>query len=223
MRVLQPAVHWAALLLALHGGACQAWQVDNRVVIEHGALVIEHGKSVVEITQAQKQGGFAAELGLGLFQNRMQTELGIDAPDPRRQGKRLSLATRIKTTPVIYIARELPAGSCAYQAVLNHELRHQRFDLEVLRALPDELRRMTREVFAPEALDHLDETGLARARDRLLQRLKYTYDALGFPRHQSIDNPQSYAELSGRCNGEFAKYLGTDKPASGAAASAKPG
>lgn len=215
--------HAPLVFLFIFAEPVLAWQVDSRVVIEYGALSIDRAKSVADITQAQGEGGVQAGIGLGLFQNKMQMELVIDPVDPARRGKRLALTARIKTAPVIYVARELPEGSCAYRVVLNHELQHQRFDLEALRALPDALRRMSREVFTPEALDRLDETGLARARDRLLQRLKYAYDALGFPRHQSIDNPQSYAELGGRCNGEFAKYLGTDKPASGAAAPAKPG
>lgn len=137
----------------------------------------------------------------------MTTELSISPMDVQRRGKRLALLTRIRTQPVIYVARELPAGSCAYEVVLAHELTHQRFDLEALRALPDEARRIAREVFTPEALDRASVASLARDRDLFLGRIKHSYEALSLPRHQAIDNPQSYAELGGRCQGEIGRLL----------------
>lgn len=197
----------AALLLGLHASPGLAWQVDNRVVIEYGELVIDHAKTVAQITQAQDAGGFRASVGLGLFQNKMNMELVLNPVDVAKQGKRLSLVTTIKTAPVIYVASELPAGTCAYQVVLNHEMQHQRFDRLVLRTLPDEARRLAREVFNDDLLERADEANLARARGLLLQRLKFTYDALSYPLHQGMDNPESYAELGGRCQGEIGRLL----------------
>jgi hypothetical protein len=206
----------AVLLLAGAADARAAWEVINRVVIQHGPLVIDHGRGIAEITQAQKQGGFRAEIGLGLFQNRIKTELEVGPLRSGPGGGRLAMTTRISTAPVIYIARELPKDSCAYKAVLGHELLHQKFDLEVLRALPDQVRRLGQEVFPPDEFQRGGRIDMERAKQRFLGQLGYVYDSLGFPLHGAIDNPDSYGQLSRACNGEIARQLGLAPPPGGA-------
>jgi hypothetical protein len=195
----------AALLLALCGHAGAAWDVINRVVIEHGVLSIDHSKGVKEITAAQAKGGFNADLGVGLFQNRIKTELSIG--EVHVPGKRMAMTTRITTAPVIYVARELPKDSCAYQLVLGHELQHQAYDLEVLRAMPDEIRQFSQDVFDTDAIERSGSLNQDRARSRFFQQFNFVYQALGEMRHPVIDSPESYRQLSMMCNGELAKYL----------------
>lgn len=103
-----------------------------------------------EITLAQGKGGFPAKHGLGLFQNRVTTELGFEQTD--QKPRRLTMTTRIRTAPIIYIAKEFAEDSCAYNVILGHEQLHQLFDLEVLRAMPDEIRSITQTVFPPDEL-----------------------------------------------------------------------
>lgn len=203
---------WVSLALTLRAISVQAWEVDHLLLISHGSLVIDHSKTMMEITAAQAKGGFPAEIGLGLFQNRMRSEVSMNPVDVAKQGKRLSLVTRITTAPVIYVAKELPAGSCPYQVVMEHELTHQQFDLEVLRSLTDELHRACQDIFPPAALDRMTQASLIRGQDLLLQRLKFIHGALSFPRHAAIDNPESYAELSGRCNGVIGRMVAKGKP-----------
>jgi hypothetical protein len=182
-----------------------AWQISNRVIVEHGALSIDHSKGVKEITAAQAKGGFKADHGVGLFQNRIKTELAfVEVTVP---GKHLSSTTRIATSPVIYVARELPQDSCAYQLVLGHELQHQEYDLEVLRAMPDEIRNFSQEVFDTDAIERSGGMNQNQARSRFFQQFNFVYKALGEMRHPVIDSPESYRRLSGLCNGELAKYL----------------
>lgn len=191
--------------LAVSATADAAWNIGNRVVIEHGALSIDHSKGVKEISAAQAKGGFKADHGVGLFQNRIKTELAfseVAVPD-----KRLSLATRITTSPVIYVARELPQDSCAYKLVLGHELLHQEYDLEVLRALPDEIRNISQDVFDTDDIERSGSLNQARARSRFFQQFNFVYQSLASMRHPMIDSPESYQRLSGLCNGELAKYL----------------
>jgi hypothetical protein len=203
-----------AVLIALFPPVAAAtldtWQIINRVEIEHGPLTIDHSKSVAEITAAQAKGGFPAEHGLGLFQNRVKTELVIEPG--KFQARRLDLTTRIKTAPIIYIAREFPKGSCAWDVVHSHELLHQLYDLEVLRALPDEIQGITRAAFATDELDWSRPVNLERARNRFFQLYKFVYDALSRPRHQTIDSPESYRRLSQQCNGEISRSLAAGKP-----------
>lgn len=200
----------AALLLLLVSrlGYCATWEVNNQVEITHGKLSIDHTKSLEEITRAQAQGGFPASYGLGLFQNRMRMELLFEAPETALTNRRLQMRTRIITAPVIYIAQEFAVDSCAYQVVLEHELLHQLYDLEVLRALPQEIRAITRQVFSPDALDWQRPLDLDAARRRFFQQLNYVYDGRSFPRHARIDNPASYRAAGSLCNGEISRLLG---------------
>lgn len=186
----------ATLALSGHGA-----QVSNRLIIEHGPLAIDHSQGIAEITRAQAKGGFRAEYGLGLFQNRMATTLETVSPP----GKALALVTRVKTEPVIYVAREFPADSCAYKVVLAHERQHYLFDREVLRALPGEVRGMTWAVFANPVPASAVE--LERARKTFFQQFNHAYEGLSFPLHGRIDSPHSYAALAKLCGGEIKTRL----------------
>jgi len=182
------------------------WRVSNRVVIKHGVLSIDHSKNVKEITAAQAKGGFAADLGVGLFQSRIKTELAFEEVSP--PNKRLSLSTVISTSPVIYVAKELPKDSCAYKLVLGHELQHQEYDLEVLRILPSEINFITQDVFSPDVLERSGGVDQVRGRNHFFQRFNYVYQSLGELRHPVIDSPESYQRLGEMCNGELGKLLG---------------
>lgn len=201
-----PILPFLLVLLALRAGTCFAWEVSNRVIIEHGELVIDHSRSIGEITQAQAKGGFPARYGLGLFQNRFKTELTIEQSEAGT-AKRLAMTTRIKTSPIIYVAREFPKDSCAYGVVLGHERLHQSFDLEVLRNLPGEIRGMTRTIFNVDELEREGTRNLERSRGWFFQQVKYAYEGLSLPLHQTIDNPESYRQLGTQCNGEIALRL----------------
>ena len=170
------------------------------MVFEHGKLTINHEKGIPEITKAQMNGGFKADIGLGLYQSQMTTELEI-----KPQGSGLALTTRIKTSPVIYIAKEFPKDSCAYKIVLKHEWQHYLFDRDVLRDLKDEVFGLTQTVFATPM--PTSQTQLELAKKVFFQQFKYVYEGRSFPLHARIDNPDSYAELAKQCQGEIQKRL----------------
>lgn len=190
--------------------AALAADIPNRVVIQHGPLVIDHSQSIAQITQAQAKGGFRsvlgashhAELGLGLFQNRMTSTLE-SAAGP---AKSLALVTTIKTEPIIYVASEFPADSCAYKVVLAHEYEHYRYDRDVLRALPAEVRGITWSVFANPV--PANQAEMERARKVFFQQFNHAYEGLSFPLHSRIDNPAAYAALAEMCKGEIKTRLG---------------
>jgi hypothetical protein len=100
-----------ALFLVSRAGFCADWQVSSQIEINLGALTIDHSKSVAEISKAQAQGGFPGDRGVGLFQNRIKTELSIQQPEPAN-GQRLRLTTKVTTRPIIYVAKEFPESSC---------------------------------------------------------------------------------------------------------------
>lgn len=189
----------------------RAWEVGNRVVIEHGALTVDHSRTVREITQAQGRGGFPATHGLGLFQSRIKTELTLDAVNPAGP-RRLDMTTRITTAPIIYVASEFPKDSCGYGLILAHELLHHQFDLDVLRVMPREIEWISREVFPRDVLERDGPPRPERARSHFFQQFKYRYDELSNPRHQVIDSPEAYRRLSALCNGEIGKRLAATPP-----------
>jgi hypothetical protein len=188
-----------------------AWQVQNRVTLEHGPLTLDHSKTVAEITQAQGRGGFPASHGLGLYQSRIKTELTL-APVEAAAPRRLSLTTRITTAPIIYVASEFPKDSCGYGVILAHERQHHLFDLEVLRTLPAEVDWITREVFPLDVLARDGSVNAELSRRHFFQQFKYRYDELSNLRHQTIDNPDSYRRLGDFCKGEIAKRLAGRSP-----------
>lgn len=198
----RPYLSTATLVMGLSVLPAQGTEMANRVIIEHGKLVVDHSQGIAQITQAQAKGGFRAELGLGLFQNRMTTAL-----EPATGvGKGLTLVTRIKTEPVIYIAKEFPEDSCAYKVVLAHERQHYLFDRDVLRALPGEVHGITQAVFANPV--PAGEAEVERAKKLFFQQFNHAYEGLSFPLHSRIDNPESYVALAALCQGEIKTRLG---------------
>lgn len=188
--------------------------VYNRIQFEHGQLVVDRSKSIAEITKAQSAGGFpwaypanhGADIGLGLYQGRMTTSLDLAMSE---DGK-LKLSTRIKTEPVIYVAREFPEDSCAYGLILRHEWQHYLYDRDVLRQMPDDIQAMSRDVFdnpRPQSPAHLE-----RAKHVFFQRLGHIYEGRSFPLHSRIDNPEAYGELAKRCQGEIGRKLTAPNP-----------
>lgn len=200
-------------LLLWYGVAAAAqWTLETRVSLVHGELEIDHGKSVAEISKAQASGGFPGDHGVGLFQNRVRYELNLESPQPGLGGKSLLLNVNISTRPIIYIAREYPRDSCAYGVILHHELTHQLYDLEVLRQMPDEARRIARETFNPDGLDWLLAGQAVEAqKKRYFQRLNHLYESHSAHRHQRIDSPESYRALSRSCAGELGRILEKEK------------
>ena len=196
-----------ATLLALTTPGVSAYgaEASNRVIIEHGKLAIDHTQSIVEITRAQAKDGFrathGAEIGLGLFQNRMATTL---EPAPGN-AKGLALVTRIRTEPIIFVAKEFASDSCAYRVVLAHEHQHYLFDRDVLRALPGEVRGITQGVFANPI--PTNEAEVERAKKLFFQQFNHAYEGLSFPLHARIDNPAAYAALANQCKGEIKTRL----------------
>ncbi len=193
--------------LTVAAGADTIWQVNNRVAVEHGVLLIDQTRSVKEISAAQAKGGFKADLGVGLFESRIKAELVIG--EMNAAGRRINLTTRVTTAPVIYVARELPKDSCAYKLVLAHELKHQHYDLEVLRLLPGEIHQFSQDVFAGDELESGGDSARwqNRSRSRFFQQFNYVYQALGEMRHPIIDSPEAYRQLSSQCNGELGRLL----------------
>jgi hypothetical protein len=124
----------------------------------------------------------------------------------------LNLAFGFEGTTV-YVAHEVPQGSCGYHEVLDHEAGHVAIDRDVVAAylprlrelLADELRRVGvirassfggAETVLNDAIhDYLRELGsnIASARDQ---------------RQREHDSPEEYRQLSTSCGGELTDIIG---------------
>jgi len=116
---------------------------------------------------------------------------------------------------VIYIAREFPPGTCAYDEILAHELRHMKTYMDHLPRVEKIVRAAlakrfeARPLYAPSgtakaALAREIDTGwlpYIKAEMRKVEVLQ-----------AAIDSPQEYARLGKACNGEIQTILAGKVP-----------
>lgn len=111
---------------------------------------------------------------------------------------------------VIYVAREFPAGSCAYKEILNHELRHMNAYMQHLPKVEKTVREalakrfQDKPLYAPSgtamsALSHEVDNGWMA----YIKAEMHKVDA----EQARIDAPEEYARLSQACGGEIRDVL----------------
>jgi len=115
----------------------------------------------------------------------------------------------LTSSPTIYLARELPAGSCARQDVLTHEHTHYLIDtqeIEHLRHQAPEIAAQYPAVYwgrtrqeAIERAGHGAQNYLSALQQRLID--------LRAPPQLAHDSPAEYARGSRACNGEIVRIL----------------
>lgn len=120
----------------------------------------------------------------------------------------LSLGFRPMT---VYVAKEFPAGSCAYKEILQHERRHVQAYREHLAGLEKPLLDTLNRRFAERGPWHarVGET-LPRLQRELDERwLPYVQrEIAGVEAAQAgIDTPEEYARVADSCNGEIRQRL----------------
>lgn len=122
------------------------------------------------------------------------------------------ISVRIFYAPiVIYVGSEFTPGSCAYQQILAHEMRHLRAYLDHLPIVEQlvraalEHRFQNRPLYAPSgtasaALGHEIDSGW-------LPYIKFEMAKVELQQN-AIDSPQEYARLGASCNGDIARAVG---------------
>ena len=112
----------------------------------------------------------------------------------------------------VFVARELPPGSCIYNEVQSHEMKHVRADEELLRRyLPrvDERLRVELRRMSPMRAAN-GQQAVGAIRNRIEQLLRGMLDE--FTREHDrvqaqIDTVDEYRRLSASCGGELSRYL----------------
>ena len=158
---------------------------------------------------------------LGLTKTDSQVKIALAAPmlqDPFSGYECVApqIAVSLTYAPVvIYIAREFPPGTCAYDEILAHELRHMKTYMDHLPRVEKIVRAAlakrfeARPLYAPSgtakaALAREIDTGwlpYIKAEMRKVEVLQ-----------AAIDSPQEYARLGKACNGEIQTILAGKVP-----------
>jgi hypothetical protein len=111
---------------------------------------------------------------------------------------------------VIYVGREFAPGTCAYGAILAHEMRHLKSYMDTLPKVEEEVRTRLAGRYIGKPL----YASAGRARDLLQQDvdanwMPYIKAEMGRVEQQqvAIDSPQEYARLSKICQGEVQSII----------------
>ena len=112
---------------------------------------------------------------------------------------------------VVYVAKEFPVGSCAYDEIYRHELRH-------VKAYQDHLIRIERDL--TDTLTRRFATGQVwrapKGQTRLMLEKEMNERWLPFIKREIervesaqrlIDTPEEYARVSGACGGEIKRVV----------------
>ncbi|MGB0128105.1 MAG: hypothetical protein WBP72_10730 [Rhodocyclaceae bacterium] len=111
----------------------------------------------------------------------------------------------------VYVAREFPAGTCAYKQIYEHELRHVRTYLAHLVAIEPEIAAVLNQRFATGA-PWRGPVGQTQGRlqkeleERWIPYLQREINRVNADQ-RLIDTPEEYERVSNSCNGEISKRL----------------
>jgi len=153
---------------------------------------------------------------LGLTKTESRVQIGVDGPmlqDPASGYECVAPQIKVELTyaPVrIYIGNEFPAGTCGYEVILAHEMRHMQTYMDQL----PKVEKVVRDALAKrfEAKPLYAPAGTARS------ALTHEIDSGWMPfikaemgkvelLQTQIDSPAEYARLSKACNGEIQNIL----------------
>jgi hypothetical protein len=112
----------------------------------------------------------------------------------------------------VYVAREFPAGSCAYEEIYRHEQRHVKTYQDHLDGLEKTVQETLNRRFATKGPWHgpVGETAV-RLQQELDERwLPYLQREIGRVEEAQaqIDTPEEYARIADSCNGEIKQRTG---------------
>ena len=182
------------------------WRIDNTL-------------SYRDLTRMKRPGvrnGFV--LGLTRTESRVAIQADgtlLQSPDRTMECVLPRIAVTLYYQPiVVYVSREFKPGSCAYDAILAHEMRHLKSYLDYLPKVEERVRLRLGGRFAGRPL--YARAGASRL---LLQRdidrnwMPYIRGEMGrVERMQAaIDSPREYARLSKVCQGEVQSLIGSTR------------
>jgi hypothetical protein len=203
------ALAWlAAPLPAAAADLCEGAReaaVDVRTEIADTALdLTARAATLADMTElaAHPQGLYRGELDA-----RLRMSFGGLARAEERCVWLAEAVVEVTLSPRIYIARELPEGSCLFDAVMEHERQHARIDREELAggeerledAIAEAARRAGPVLAVGRAAEQMSEE-IATAVEAAFRRALAEVERHRQVRQQAIDTPAEYARIGARCS-----------------------
>lgn len=165
-----------------------------------------------------QQGATSYVLGLTRTESRISMGLNAEILDDPQSGQECiapHIAVSLSYEPiVIYVGSEFVPGTCAYQEILAHEMRHLKAYLDHLPKVETLVRAALKKRFAGKPI--YAPVGQSKA---LLERemdsgwMPYIKNEMAKVEQlqAAIDAPQEYARLSRVCKGEVQLLIGSPK------------
>jgi hypothetical protein len=155
---------------------------------------------VLGVTRAQ--GGLSVDIKWSMLRNPLSAEECL-AP---------KLVVYLHYTPItIYIGSEFEPGTCAYQEILAHEMRHLKVYLDHLPKVETSVRKALGDRFAKKPrYARVGQGGAALQREIETSWMPYMKRELeaAEAKQAGIDSPEEYARLSRVCQGEVQSLIG---------------
>jgi hypothetical protein len=158
-------------------------------------------------------------LGLTKTESKMSVALGGPILQDAASGYEC-IAPRIEVKlyyapVVVYIGSEFAPGTCGYQEILTHELRHLKAYTDHLPKVEKTVREALAKRFGDKPLYAPSGTAMSALQHEMNSGwLPYMKNemAKAEPLQAAIDSPQEYARLSKACNGEIQAIITRRRP-----------
>ena len=167
-------------------------------------------------TLTQMKGAGTSTYVLGLTQTESRVEIGLGGLILQDAASSYEcMAPRVTVNlfyvpVVIYIGSEFAPGSCPYQAILKHELRHLKAYMDHLPIVASRVRVALAKRFQAKPLYAFSGTARAALESELDDAwMAYIKAEMGKVELQqaAIDSPEEYARLGKCCHGEILSIL----------------
>ncbi|MDQ2104394.1 hypothetical protein [Azospirillum isscasi] len=156
-------------------------------------------------------------MGLAAIQYNQQWQVGVVTAS-LGQGRYCGAAQTLTVTfgydeRTVYVARELPQGSCIHGEVLAHEMRHVAVDEQLLREYVPALKRRLEDVVARArpVQGRSERQVMAAIEQPIRAAMRQLIEEFGRERNARqarVDTPAEYDRIGRSCNGEINRYIG---------------
>jgi hypothetical protein len=154
---------------------------------------------------------------MGLTTTEWGTDISVAGLAGPRGGRQCFVATELRVrfglhAHLVFIAREIPRGSCLWRDVHAHEMRHVGVNRESIRAaaalLVADVESLARQGVSTDGptVEAAQQQALERIR-AAVRRAEQTFDQRSARGHASIDTPEEYERASRACGGEAQRVL----------------
>jgi hypothetical protein len=183
------------------------------VLLDAPSIRYDNSTSVAELSAKKEHGPGWRTLGLTVMETNMTLDSGTETltSSDGQACFRPHLKVVVTAFPqTVYVAREFKPGTCAYQEILAHEMRHVQVNVTHTRQAVGAFESELRKAFGNDVYigreKSLHDDFLRALKTGWLPNLKARLSQSD-AQHAQIDTPQEYARMSTVCSGEVGHIL----------------